>query len=103
MSGTIRRRMSARHGGWPDPAGPPCEPPRRLVTSRPAGRAAAAGAVYRGQDRAQRGRDRVRVDADAPENAAADLTLHVRGGLGIGAGGQRVLVVIEHPLCTVDE
>src|SRR5689334_10135659 len=63
---------------------------------------AAAGPVHRGQDRAHRGRDRVRVDADAPEHAAADLALYVRGGLGIGAGGQRVLVVIEYPCVHAD-
>src|SRR5689334_16327385 len=87
--------------------GRPCERSRRIAGR--AGRAesaeaasAAAGSVHRGQDRAHRGRDRVRVDADAPEHAAADLALHVRGGLGIGAGGQRVLVVIEHPRVHAD-
>src|SRR6185437_11648409 len=85
----------------------PCERPRPDRWScGPGGSAAAgsaaAGPVHRGQDRAHRGHDRVRVDADAPEHAAADLALHVRGGLGIGAGGQRVLVVVEHPCVHAD-
>ena len=70
---------------------------RGVPGGRPPGSALATRAVHRGQDRAHRGGDRVGVDADAPEDAAADLTLHVRRGLGVGALGQRVLGVVEHP------
>src|SRR5271157_31234 len=77
-------------GGWVPPEGVAGVP--GIVPG-----AALAGSVDRGQDRAHRGRNRVRVDADAPEDPAAGLALHVRRGLGVGALGQRVLGVVKHP------
>src|SRR5262249_19758940 len=55
------------------------------------------GAVDGGDDRPHgRGR-RVGVDADAPVDLAANLTFDVGRGLGIGALGERVLGVVQHP------
>src|ERR1700736_6492377 len=58
---------------------------------------AALAAVDGGQDGAHRGTGRVGVHADAPVDLAADLALHVRRGLGVGALGEGVLGVIQHP------
>src|SRR5579859_1408348 len=61
-----------------------------------------AGLVARGQHGAHRGAGRVGVHADAPVDLTADLTLYVRCGLRVGALGERVLGVVEHPRLDAD-
>src|ERR1700722_18903008 len=72
------------------------------VTGRRCGSSGAAGAIDRGQHGAHRRAGRVGVDADAPVDLAADLALHVGRGLRVGALGERVLGVVEHPRLDAD-
>src|SRR3954467_9797320 len=55
----------------------------------------AEGAVHGGHDGLEGRRDDVGVDADAPEDGVADGALEVRRGLGVPAGRERVLVIVE--------
>src|SRR4051794_27482210 len=57
----------------------------------------AARAVHGAEDGAHAGGGGVGVDADAPVDPAADLALDVGRGLGVGALGEGVVGVVQHP------
>jgi len=55
-----------------------------------------AGAVDRAGHSLDRGGDDVGVEPDTPDRTVVDLALHVRGGLRVTTGGERVLGVVQH-------
>src|SRR5215813_3571203 len=57
----------------------------------------AGGPVDRADDGAKRGSHDGLADPDAPVDPVADLDLEVRSRLGVAAGGERVLGIVEHP------
>src|SRR5262245_3511322 len=58
---------------------------------------AAGGPVHRADHSAQRGPHDRLADPDAPVDPVADLDLEVSRRLGVAAGGERVLGIVEHP------
>src|SRR5688500_9573133 len=83
----------------------PCERASRAVavlagapyTAQNVSRGPLLSSVDGADDGAERGGHDVRVDSDAPTGFAVDRAFHVRGSLGVLAGRQRVLGVVEHP------
>src|SRR5690606_3209630 len=66
------------------------------------GKRSAVGAVDRRDDRLEGGGGGAGVDADPPQHRPVDLALHVGRRLGVAAGAQRVLHVVEHPYLDAD-
>src|SRR5262249_11761330 len=58
---------------------------------------AAGGPVHRADHSTKRGPHDRLADPDAPVDPVADLDLEVSGRLGVAAGGERVLGIVEHP------